>query len=103
MYNSEGLFLRGEKGITYTTVKNEQNEDIAKILPTDVDRVEISWKGLILRNWDNEDVFFANPDTGNLTLRKITAESGKIGGWEINEHSLTSVPMTDNGKTFAGI
>jgi len=54
-----------------------------------VRRVEVSWDGLKLRNWDNETVFYADPDTGNLTLKgRIEATSGRIGGWEIGTNTL---------------
>ena len=103
VYNSEGLFLRGEKGISYQYTDDDGNVTDG-VTKADVDRVEVSWRGLILRNWHNKEVFVADPNTGDLTLKgTIEAGAGKIGGWEINEHSLTSVPMTDNGKTFAGI
>ena len=71
-----------------------QNNDggtgyIYKYLEDTINRVEISWRGLILRNWDAEEVFYADPDTGNLTLSgRIETKSGHIGGWEINEHML---------------
>ena len=29
-------------------------------------RVEVSWNGFLLRNWNNEIIFHADPDTGNL-------------------------------------
>jgi hypothetical protein len=97
------LFLRGEKGISYQYTDDDGNVTDG-VTKADVDRVEVSWRGLILRNWHNKEVFVADPNTGDLTLKgTIEAGAGKIGGWEINEHSLTSVPMTDNGKTFAGI
>lgn len=32
-------------------------------------RVEVSWKGFLLRNWNNEKVLWADPNTGNLEAR----------------------------------
>ena len=32
-------------------------------------RVEVSWKGFLLRNWNNERVFWADPNSGNLYAR----------------------------------
>ena len=59
-------------------------------LKQDVKRVEISWDGLILRNWKNERVFYADPNTGNLILTgRVNAASGTIGGWNIEENALT--------------
>lgn len=79
VYNSEGLFLRNEA----VSINND---------PTNiwsVDRVEISWEGLILRNNNNDKTFFADPDSGDLTLiGKITANSGTIAGWTILADSL---------------
>ena len=54
-----------------------------------IKRVEIGWNGLVLRNWLNEDVFYADADTGDLTLKgKIEATSGHIGTWSFNSHKL---------------
>ena len=86
LYNSEGIFLRSEKGAYYPL----PNDKFGQVESDKIDRVEISWNGLILRNWENRDVFFASPDTGDLTLRgRIEAESGEIGGWEINPNVLS--------------
>jgi hypothetical protein len=35
---------------------------------TSVKRVEISWDGFKLRDWNNQEVFYADPDTGDLYL-----------------------------------
>ena len=37
-------------------------------LTENVDRVAISWDGLTLRNWNNDKVFYADANTGNLTV-----------------------------------
>lgn len=37
-------------------------------LTQDVNRVEISWNGLKLRNWNNDVTFYADPNTGDLVL-----------------------------------
>lgn len=34
-----------------------------------ITRVEVSWRGFLLRNWNNEEVFWADPETGNLYAR----------------------------------
>lgn len=83
VHNSEGLFLSAKKGTWYfSDGEYYQTKEL-------INRVEVSWDGLILRNWDNEKVFFADPDTGNLTLKgRIEADSGQIGGWEINPNVL---------------
>lgn len=73
--NENGLFLRAEKGAPVI-----QGNTLV-IMPETVDRVEISWDGLKLRNWNNEEVFYADPDTGNLTLKgTIYAEAGIFSG-----------------------
>ena len=73
VHNSEGLFL--------TNVKDNGEK---------INRVEISWDGLILRNNSGDTVFNADND-GNLTIvGNIQAATGKIGGWDILEKSLQS-------------
>jgi len=60
-------------------------------IPDEIKRVEISWNGLILRNWSGKDVFYADPDTGNLTLEgSVVATSGYLGGWKLTENELSS-------------
>lgn len=83
VHNSEGLFL---------TERNIEYEDIEGIIQTeDINLVEVSWEGLILRNRQNEKVFFADPDTGNLEIKgNITAASGNIGKWFIDDKGLIS-------------
>ena len=64
-----------------------------------IKRVEISWDGLVLRNLDNEKVFYADM-AGNLTLiGNINAAGGQIGGWQIGANQLSSGSTT----TFVGI
>ena len=62
--NSDGLFLT-DKEWAYIF---DKNTNTYTTLAQDVDRVEISWEGLILRNNDNERTFYADPDTGNLNI-----------------------------------
>ena len=98
VFNQEGLFLTAKLGAKIENYKckidDKGNEtwstEWADINKADVDRVEISWKGLILRNNENRMVFYADND-GNLNLEgTITANSGSVGGWIIGEHSLQS-------------
>jgi len=67
-YNGEGLYLIAEPGSWHI----KKNNNTAQVATYDKDeavkRVEVSWDGFILRNWENEKVFWADPDTGNLTL-----------------------------------
>ncbi len=51
-----------ERGIfQYDTLKHDSLEQ-------NVNRVEISWDGLKLRNWNNDVTFYADPNTGDLIL-----------------------------------
>lgn len=86
IFNKEGLFLRSLNGAEYFNSEYQQYFSIN----SDVDRVEISWDGLILRNWNNDKVFWADPDTGNLNLTgNVKANSGSIGGWELTNDRLS--------------
>lgn len=79
--NSEGLFLIKK---SYDV---EDGETVANILR----RVEISWDGFILRDDNNEMVFYADPATGSLVLKgTIYADEGIIGGWILGENYLMS-------------
>ena len=113
-FNSDGLFLISEKGAYYkvpTATSVDGNTIYAyDILPQTTTRVEISWQGLKLRNWKNQDVFYADPDTGDLTLKgSIIADSGTIGGWTITDEMLSGdgVHLVSNNNssnnTTAGI
>ena len=89
VYNPEGLFLVAEKGAIYQANEDDDNPIYKQNNIGKIPRVEVSWKGLILRNWNGDDVFYADPDSGNLYLTgHITAISGEIGGWTITEDSL---------------
>lgn len=110
VYNSEGLFLTSEAG-SYVMQENTGGTGyIYEYLNNAVNRVEVSWRGLILRNWENEEVFYADPNTGNLTLEgRIETQSGKIGGWDISADMLAgagiqlisgSTAATNNGGIY---
>ena len=72
-YNSDGLSLMIKEGTQY-------GNSLENVTTQDIKRVELSWNGLILRNYNNQAVFEADPDTGNLTITgDITATSGTIG------------------------
>ena len=76
VHNGQGIFLVAAPG---AKVLNEAKNDLRQI-NNDIKRVEISWDGFKLRNWNNEEVFFADPDTGNLTLKgTIFADAIYIG------------------------
>ena len=79
VHNSDGLFLVQPE-------KNLEGEKLSSL----INKVEISWDGLILRNDWGEKVFFAD-DKGNLTISgHIETKTGSIGPWEIRETGLWS-------------
>lgn len=112
VFNSEGLFLRSEADSYIeeeTTTSDNMKYYTYRKLDWTVDRVEVSWRGLILRNWNKDEVFYADPNTGDLTLTgTINANAGEIGGWTINEKSLLGsginlVSSADGQNDAAGI
>lgn len=107
LFNDEGLSLIAKKGAkvldatksNYKIVLSDSDIDqIGKINATkasnlrrleQIKRVEVSWEGFVLRNWQNDKVFYADPDTGNLIISgTINATSGHIGAWNFNQHRL---------------
>ena len=75
VHNSEGLFLTAKQG----TILN------GKTLEQDVNRVEVSWDGLIIRNLNNNPVFYADTN-GNLNIAgRITATSLSIQSEAVNQ------------------
>lgn len=112
--NAEGLFAYKQtdnnnsvNGSPYVVLNSEglfHNEN-------GVDRVEVSWNGFKLRNKAEDEVFYANPDTGNLIISGtiyatngkftgiVEATSGKIGNWEIGNNGII---YTDNNNAIAG-
>ena len=86
-FGDDGLHLMAKEGTKYlqavTAADTGTSSDgyIYKQLDSAIERVEISWDGLILRDWNNEKVFYADPDTGNLVLKgSIYADSGYFKG-----------------------
>lgn len=75
VHNADGLFL------TNINAQGEKNN-----------RVEISWDGLILRNKSGEQVFYADPETGNLIIAggATIARGSTIAGWTIEDNYLQS-------------
>ena len=75
VHNADGLFLTNINDL------GEKNN-----------RVEISWDGLILRNKNGEQVFYADPETGNLIIAGgATIDKGStIAGWTIEDNYLKS-------------
>jgi len=79
----DGAYILGEDNKYHQMNFSNENFDLIK-------RVEISWEGFKIRNFDNEPVFYADTD-GNLTLvGTINAGNGNIGGWHIAPNQLSS-------------
>jgi len=77
VHNAEGLFLVAKTG---AKMWNSTLEDWT-VLKKDVNRVAITWDGLTLRNYNDEKVFFADADTGDLKITgDITATSLTLKG-----------------------
>lgn len=87
--NENGLFLWGKKNALI--LNKEGSRAKYTKLEKDVARVEVSWDGFKLRNWNNDEVFYADPDTGNLHITgAINATSLFIDGNNGNKMSLDS-------------
>ena len=102
-YDENGLFLIAEQG---AYVLNKQKNGLVGNGPLSqtVRRVEISWDGLKLRNWNNETVFYADPDTGNLNIAgNFTASSMYIGNTDyINDiTNISTISSTANSAVTA--
>lgn len=90
--NENGLFLWGKKD---ALVLNKEKNGYRDPLTQDVARVEVSWDGFKLRNWSNEEVFYADPDTGDLNITgAIKATSLNIDNNSGNKLSLNSTAGT---------
>lgn len=113
VFNDDGLALVAKKGAQvlnsaktgyYTVLSDEEvqnNTDKDLLGLQEIRRVEVSWDGFILRNWFNQPVFWAEPETGNLILRgRIEATSGYIGTWNFDSNRLwaeSEVISTEEG------
>jgi len=72
-------------------------------MANDVNRVEVSWNGLIIRDVNGNNVFYAD-EQGNLTLKStIYANAGEIGGWTITDTSLKSENIQFYSKMTNGM
>ena len=90
--NGDGLFAYGktETGETDFSSYVVHNEDGLFLTQDNVNKVEVSWNGFILRNNEGNKVFYAD-EQGNLTISgQIAATTGSIGGWEIQSDGLRS-------------
>lgn len=87
-FNENGLFLVAENGATIYS-----NEKYS-VLNKDVTRIQISWSGLKLRNWNNQQVFWADPDSGNLYITgTVFADSFKILKHKADLNDSNAIPM----------
>ena len=88
VHNGEGLFLIAEKGAPLILEDRGQDGYYIRRLEQQVERVSVTWDGLTLRNYNNEKVFYADADTGDLTLAgTIYAKAGVFEG-EVRAKSL---------------
>ena len=85
--NSDGLFLHAKKGAYIFDSDTQKSTKVEY----DIDRVEISWDGLILRNNQNQKTFYADPDTGNLNI---------TGNLRIKTKDNTIAELTDSKLRF---
>lgn len=49
----------------------------------------LTWKGLRFNDNNGRALLFADAETGDLSVNKITAKEGSIAGWTINENYLS--------------
>ena len=106
MFNEEGLFLHANRG---AKIVNENKTDYIT-LDKSVDRVSITWDGLTLKNWNDERVFYADANTGNLTLKGqinatglniISTSNNQETSVDINTYLDTMFPNYSNVKSYA--
>ena len=94
-FDENGLFLIAEKG---ALVLNEAKNGY-KTIDNTVERVAISWNGLTLRNYNGDRTFYANANTGDLTLQgTIQANAGWFGGkngWIISGNNNSDNTQTE--------
>ena len=98
--NSEGLFAYQTNGLGEADLNRYIVHNSDGLFSTIIDEkgnkinlVEVSWDGFKINKPDGTTVFYAD-EKGNLTLSgKITATTGAIGNWLINEKGL----YTSNG------
>lgn len=97
--NGDGLFAYkrktdGEANFNEYVVHNEDGLFLTNVtsLGSKINRVEISWDGLVLRNKDGDSVFYADPDTGNLIIAggATIAKGSTIAGWILEDNYLYS-------------
>ena len=94
VHNADGLFLVAKQG---ALVLNEEKNGFIN-LTQDVKRVEVSWDGFKLRNWANNEVFYADPDTGNLNITgNITATSLLIYA---GQNTITDEPIYESLNNY---
>lgn len=116
LFNDEGLSLIMKKGAKilnkaktdYITVLDDQevNSNSKLLGLQEIKRVEVSWDGFILRNLQNQRVFWADPQDGNLNIKgRIDAIGGSIGAWNIDNHKLWADSAVQDGvyTTFVAI
>lgn len=97
VHNARGIFLHARRG---DLVYDENSDTHITELRTDIDRVELSWQGFIIRDWNANKIFWADTK-GNLHLDGIihARQGGDIGGWQIYPNLLFYGNINDNSST----
>ena len=89
-YDDEGNFVETPEGMRFYT----QSYGTYTIPSEGIKRVSISWDGLSLRNYQNEEVFYADANTGNLYLKGRLYEDGTY----VNQAGVGLIPL----KNYVG-
>lgn len=89
------------QGVTNQTDKNLQGFNKAQRadrLYFDENGLTVQSRGLVIKNDNDENVFYADNE-GNLTLEgNVKAHSGNVGGWEIVEDGLLYNLVDSDGR-----
>ena len=99
VYDNHGRLVKYEKADG--EIMNFSNPDYGTfVVPEEgIKRVAITWDGFTLKNYNDEKVFYADADTGNLYIKgRLIADSIYISSGEGNNERLTVLPkyLDDN-------
>ena len=68
LFDGSGLHLRADPGSVVRGLTSGGSYTLKRVTGVAVDRLSIDWNGLTLRNWNNQEVLYADSDTGNLHI-----------------------------------
>ena len=90
VFNSDGLSLVHKNWNTADAAFLALPQDTQdEITANGIKQVEVSWRGLIMRDFTNQKVFYADADTGDLVITgNFSAHGGNIGGWHVGTGKL---------------